>query len=82
MNDKFKSLTTDQMLDMWTKLMGPARIELVGDEYNEVKTLLEGKSPLEVSNNQHTETDVYKLGKTTYWMTYGVYDYPVIEKLL
>jgi hypothetical protein len=82
MKDPFKTLTTEQMLEVYKKIMGPARIELVGDEYNEIKSILDNMEPLETSNNQHTMTEVYKLARTTYHVTYGAFDHPMIEKLL
>ena len=82
MTDPFKSLTTEQMLEVYKKIMGPARVELVGDEYTEIKGILDNMEPLETSNNQHTMTEVYKLARTTYWVTYGMFDHPMIEKLL
>jgi hypothetical protein len=82
MTEPFKSLTTEQMLEVYKKVMGPARIELVGDEYNEIKSILDNMEPLETSNNQRTITEVYKLARTTYHVHYGIYDYPIIEKLL
>lgn len=51
-------------------IMGPPRRTIVGEEYEQVMTLLLLTKPFRSSNNQRTSTDEYKLGGKIFHVTY------------
>lgn len=69
-------------LKAWYKeIMGPSRRVLPEPERKEIWLLLQFVDPVSESNNQRTSTEVYHVGGIEYHVTYGIYDYPLIEEI-
>jgi len=76
-----KKYSAEEIKKTLAEIMGPERRELTGDEYKHTWLILKFIDPILTSNNQHTMTDVYKHAERTYHVTYGIYDYPLIEEV-
>lgn len=62
-------------------VLGAPRRALAGQEYDDIMLLLKLASPVSSSNNQHTQTDEYRLGGKLYHVTYGLGDDPELEEV-
>jgi hypothetical protein len=62
---------------------GPERRTIIGDEYEQVMTLLLLTEPFNSSNNQRTSTDEYKLGGKIFHVTFVPWsDDPELEEII
>lgn len=72
-------LTDEQKLQAVMKVMSKFGRELLGDEYDQVHTMLSLLEPHSCSNNQRSWTDTYIVGNMQYDMTFGIFDKPIIS---
>lgn len=79
----FSKITPEVALELLKKVMGPPTRELSGQEYKEVRLLIEFLNPIYVSNNQNSITEVYTQAGKTYHVHYFTLDNdPLIEEVL
>lgn len=68
--------------DLIRRIMPKPTREIEGEEREKIMTLISLVEPFESSNNQRTMTDKYKIGNKIYSVTYGLYDWAVLEEEL
>ena len=77
------NLTPEEARAFIRRIIGPDRRLLEGQERENVwLMILLQDEPDEVSNNQRTITEVYKINQTEYHVTYGLEEKPIIEEVL
>ena len=79
-----KSLKEDpvRLKSFMRKVMGPARRQITGVEYDHMMTVFALTTPDSSSNNQRTWTDEYQICGKNYHVTSGLEDKPIIEEIL
>ena len=63
------------------KVMGPARRQITGIEYDHMMTVFALVQPDSSCNNQRTWTDEYMVCGKKYHVTSGLEDKPIIEEI-
>jgi hypothetical protein len=77
-----ESLSQHEAEELLKSIMGPPVRQLEGRELSRVRRLLDTKVPVESTNNQHIQCDVYKVGHKTYFWHSGTGIDDFIEELL
>ena len=75
-----KDLTKEEAIAWLRRIMGPPRREILGKEKEQLMLLFQMMEPFEQTNNQHTWTDSYKIGNTTYDVTF-IDDEVIVEEI-
>lgn len=68
--------------DLIRRIMPKPTREIEGEEREKIMSLISLVEPFCSSNNQRTMTEKYKIGKKIYSVTYGLYDWAVLEEEL
>jgi hypothetical protein len=76
------SMTTEEAKEFLRKVMGPPRRTLEGKEKNDIILLLALMEPYSASNNQHSWTECYMIGKTDYHVTTFPDKEVIVEEML
>ena len=63
-------------------VMGPPKVTLDGKEKEQVLLLLAMIEPFKATNNQHSWTEYYMIGKTEYHVTTFSKDDIIVDKML
>lgn len=79
--DYVSKMSPDELKAFVRKVMGPARRELNGDEYQHVWLILKMTEPTRTSNNQHSWCEEYYVGDKYYDVHYFPNEEPVIEEI-
>lgn len=80
--DLVRNITKEEAQRIVKKLSGPPTKKITGKEYDHVMTMLRLVKPVNVSNNQVTETEKYIVGNTEYHITYFPVGEPELEEIL
>lgn len=76
------SMTKEEAKVFLRKVMGPSRRTLEGKEKNDIILLLALMEPYSASNNQHSWTERYMIGKTDYHVTTFPGEEVIVEEML
>jgi len=76
------SMTKEEAKAFLRKVMGPPRRTLEGKEKNDIILLLALMEPYSASNNQHSWTEYYMIGKTDYHVTTFPDKEVIVEEML
>lgn len=77
-----KEMTVEEARAFIRKIMGPPTKKLEGKEKNDIILLLALIEPFKETNNQHSWTDYYMIGKTEYHVTNFPDDEVIVEEIL
>jgi hypothetical protein len=69
MNNYISNMSPEEAKIFLRKVMGPPKRTLEGKEKEQVLLLLAMTEPYEESNNQHSWTECYMIGRTDYHVT-------------
>jgi len=83
MSEYISNMSPEEARAFLRKVMGPPTKRLEGQERENVwLMILMQDEPDEVSNNQRTITEVYKINQKEYHVTYMLEDELIIEEIL
>ena len=72
--------TPEECRTFLERVLGRPSRELAGNEYEQAMLMIMLMDPYQISNNQRTITERYKIGKVDYHVTYlGLNEEPIIE---
>ena len=73
-----KEMTKEEAQAFLRRVMGPPKRTLEGEEKDKINTMLTLIEPFKSTNNQHSMTQYFMLGKTEYHVTMFVGENTVI----
>jgi len=83
MSEYVSKMTREEARAFIRKIMGPPRKTLEGQERENVWLMIMlQEEPDQVSNNQHSITEVYKINQREYHVHYFPNEDPIIEEML
>jgi hypothetical protein len=83
MSEYVSNMSPEEARAFIRKVMGPSRVRLEGQDRENIWLMIQLQgNPDEVSNNQHSITEVYKFNQREYHVHYGIEDNPIIEEIL
>jgi hypothetical protein len=83
MSEYVSKMTREEAQAFIRKIMGPTRKTLEGQERENVWLMIMlQEEPDQVSNNQHSITEVYKINQREYHVHYFPNEDPIIEEML
>jgi hypothetical protein len=75
-------MSKDEARAFLRSVMGPPRRTLEGEERDTILTVLALIEPFNATNNQHSWTEYYMLGKTEYHVTTFPNEDSIVDQLL
>jgi hypothetical protein len=76
------NMTKEEAQAFIRKVLGPPRQTLAGKERDQVLLLIAMMEPYSSSNNQHSWTECYMIGKTEYHVTTFPGEDVIVDKML